>query len=314
MVAAAVIVLYASCGGGVLLEQQEEFQSGSGNSEQAVFYQEHKKRRFKMCWIQDSAATQPQRDRVKQVVLSEYAKTPIQFYGFGTCTDDIDAAYRIHIFDNPTDNPRVAEVGRSIKTRPMTTDGVTWHMRLNLSFEERGTLCKDPRYLDNCITSNALHEFGHLLGRVHEHAHRNSTCVDFRHKERIGRFRSQLPYDPDSIMNYCRGGDYTYARITRRLSPGDLSAFWMVYGKHFGTGYARVTHREGTAIKRKILTQQPRERCALSEGSSFKFKYLGTYDNHIKVKILDPHVQKACASKLRWNMAFLYPDHFSFWK
>ncbi len=308
---AAILLLYSSCGGGMTLQSADTFPFPAANEEQAVFRGIHRKRRFKVCWLQDHAETVGQRNRVKEIILQEYGKTPVEFYGFGNCTDDVNEAYRIYVYDDAELSPRVADVGHQID-KPKTTNGFTWHVVLNFSYKNWSKICSKPKYQDNCTTFIALHEFGHLLGRVHEHAHHDSTCRDYRLRERIGGFRTNFPYDASSVMNYCLNGEYTFARKTRRLSAGDISATWKAYGAAFGNGYARVTH--GTALKRSPEANKPEHRCKLNEGSSFRFSYLGTYGNHIKIQLLDAPVRKACASKLRRNTAFIFPGHFAFWK
>lgn len=86
-------------------------------------------------------------------------------------------------------------------------------MNLNFVFGTWGVNCAKPEaYRKQCIETIAVHEFLHALGFVHEQlskdlAEKDPQCwAIYKDVADVHGVRPEplTPYDPDSIMNYCR--------------------------------------------------------------------------------------------------------------
>src|SRR5262249_537109 len=94
---------------------------------------------------------------------------------------------------------------------------------------------------ESCLQFNVLHEFGHIAGLVHEQYRRDDAAADnacYAYEQSIGigdiapsdvgaRSGGTLalgPFDPDSIMSYCRRDP------SPTLSPKDVELLPVLYG------------------------------------------------------------------------------------
>jgi hypothetical protein len=252
---------------------------------------------------------------VEDVLKSEYAKTPIILSGFDTCTSRSQNTnvYKIYEYDSKEWSPRVSGIGtKAIYAHVL--NGIEWNLLLNHTFENWATGCKSSEDTkDNCITSTALHEVGHLLGLRHEHPRASSTCIGWN-EELESDVIEIGQYDPQSIMNYCEGGTFDWSRNKRRLSSGDIATLWFLYGNLYREGWsAMVSRTQGTVLKRTSKAANQEDRCQLGYQSSWTFTFEGmTADNHMKVRLLSQDVINACRSKLNGDTAYIYPPHFKF--
>lgn len=282
----------------------------SQGSAETTFVTQHLQQKldFEMCWANPAPTTARARDRVKAVVQEWYAKTPVKFSGFGPCPPT-GGGFRIFEYDDARWSPKVAAVGTA-GNGGSVLNGVHWHLILNHTFEKWSGDCRRSQAAyDNCVTAIGLHEVGHLVGMRHSQAHPDSSCG---FEENLMGASVRGPYDPQSIMNYCNGGTFSYASNTRRLSAGDLGGLWLVYGALFREGAAAVTEPGGTALKKTPASTSSEERCTLREGSSWRFRFLGVENNHVKVRLLTPEVVETC--RRLGQDVFLYPMHFRFWR
>jgi Ricin-type beta-trefoil lectin domain/Astacin (Peptidase family M12A) len=90
---------------------------------------------------------------------------------------------------------------------------------------------------ENCAVWYAVHEFGHALGVLHEHARPDfSECWKSRldkfswffQDKRSGGGVAVTAYDGDSVMNYCSDGAGTNRGA---LSTNDILGLQLVYGR-----------------------------------------------------------------------------------
>ena len=147
------------------------------------------------------------------------------------------------------------DIGGSAGLGAMATNSVTlWYC----SPSQGGSNCSqraDGTYVDHdaWFRAAAIHEFGHVLGFLHEHQ-RNDVpigvsrwCDHVKHSGRtqhpgnngiISGSRYLSPsYDAGSIMNYCRDQDLNNQKdevwnsVIDRLSPGDVAGVAQTYGR-----------------------------------------------------------------------------------
>jgi hypothetical protein len=119
----------------------------------------------------------------------------IQFTGWGECKTKKDSGVHIIVRDQ---FPRTNGVGRYLDQRP---GGVI----LNFQLEKWKPSCTPDTNKDNCIRYIAIHEFGHVLGFVHEQVRDDAPveCTAEVDTSGAGGVRNLTEYDPQSIMNYC---------------------------------------------------------------------------------------------------------------
>ena len=122
-------------------------------------------------------------------------------------------------------------------------------------------------------------------------------------------------YDPDSIMNHCQGGTFNYFNSSRRLSPGDIATMWTLYGSLYPYGWsAMVSEIRGTVLKRMPDATADHDRCYLLYRSRLQFGFVGVFNNHIKVKLQLSSLSNECKSKIDGDTAYIFPQHFRFWR
>lgn len=191
-----------------------------------------------VCWINPSEGDRQGRELTQQAVRSTWeVHAPVRFVGWTRCQQGSTGEVRIRISG---EGPR-SYVGRSAAGRETS-------MWLNFSFNSWSTDCRNRQgqiNWNNCVHSIAVHEFGHLLGYLHEHD-RLFHGVAFHMlpadqlQRQIGACRrlnvtgpSRVPvsrpllssYDPSSVMNYC----FNIYDHQVRLSPLDVAAIQTAY-------------------------------------------------------------------------------------
>ncbi|MCP4132576.1 MAG: matrixin family metalloprotease [bacterium] len=103
-------------------------------------------------------------------------------------------------------------------------------------------------YSYNNIRSLFIHELGHVLGLLHEHARGDATNRPYSNPSDYQGENSSTPYgirvgdyDPDSIMHYGyrdSQGNWHSASYSNRLSDGDIAAIRFLYeAVNLGGGY-----------------------------------------------------------------------------
>lgn len=153
-----------------------------------------------VCWETNTPEHEPLRQLARAAVSGSWeAASGVRFLGWGACESG-QRAVRIAV--GPQEWPR-AIVGRAaLGTR--TSVYLNFNMAQHPGFS--GCVNKQER----CLQFTAIHEFGHVLGLIHEQ-NRPDTPDECRLSQNNGQAPGRpLPglvllteYDPNSVMNYC---------------------------------------------------------------------------------------------------------------
>jgi hypothetical protein len=175
-----------------------------------------------VCWENPSPDNVQQRLEAEMAVEQSWEKyANLVFTGWAnTC---VTGAGGVHIY--VVDEQPHSLIGSRL-------DGQTRGVRLNFTFARWGqSYCARTENRDDCIRTAAIHEFGHVLGLIHESLRPDApaSCKDSYAASNDGSDpgdgEERTPYDPDSIMNYC---SLTYGKRTS-LSANDKLVAAIMY-------------------------------------------------------------------------------------
>ena len=168
-----------------------------------------------VCWDSMRPEDETGRYWTRRAVENTWEKvSDVDFTGWGLCANDA-RGIRIEVTDGA---PHVDSLGRGI-------DGQPGGMTLNFSFETWGTGCASA--LQYCISTLAVHEFGHALGLAHEHNRGDRTACEKEPQGPVPDF-VLTAYDDSSVMNYCSAQWINDGR----LSELDVLGIRQVYGPY----------------------------------------------------------------------------------
>lgn len=163
-----------------------------------------------------------EKQMIRDAVEREYnGKTNFTFSGFEDCQGKIANRVELEFVEGIT--PQVT---------PGYPNGASaTYQMFTLKFANEGfAVCRscqsEGRCLQKiCMNNVTLHEFGHILGLMHEQDRPDSTCDKFRGKpHRDARYIGR--YDSDSVMNAC---NHSYSVELMSLSEGDIATVNKLY-------------------------------------------------------------------------------------
>lgn len=170
-------------------------------------------REIPVCWESPDSAFANERTWVREAVSASWeAHSSLRFVGWQACSD---GAAGVHI-DVGDIEPRTLGVGRELDR---VKDGVV----MNFVMHNVAIPCGASREL--CIRTIAVHEFGHVVGLVHEDYNAGAPDACAINAQGPAGDQSLTPYDKGSVMNYCT----PFYNNLGKLSTGDILSLQLLY-------------------------------------------------------------------------------------
>lgn len=186
-------------------------------------------RTINVCWVAPLPEHAAYRDMVRDAMQATWVKqSSLQLTGWGECQPNEKA---VHIVVGVGEWPRAA-VGKTA----YFSDPSMW---LNFELDKHRAFKGCAGKLEQCIRVIAVHEFGHMLGLIHEQDRpdtpdecQKSLAVDQINLNNRNAADLQMltRYDAKSVMNYCNKDNYA-AKLESMLSADDIAAVRLLFGE-----------------------------------------------------------------------------------
>ena len=174
-----------------------------------------------VCWENPGSEYSSQRSSIKDAVTASWqAHSGLRFQGWDTTCGQNSVGIRINVSD---EGPHTKGLGRQI-------DKVVNGMVLNFAFNNWSPACKNPTMYQKCVTSIAVHEFGHAIGFAHEQNRPDTPGECTQPPQGTSGDTMLTPWDIHSVMNYCN----PVYNNDGNLSTYDIQAVQKAYGKPGG--------------------------------------------------------------------------------